>query len=141
MEYITSRRFLLPDTADAMANTFWFNMWLTRQWPYRELDSGNVLYWYQSPTKQLTWKSHVTEVDRFPYDNKVEAERVMRDRFGDFDTEQPYFVDAPEHGYCIAWKVLSLEQLDVTRPEGFRMPMLGWLRVDTVIAEKWSLPV
>lgn len=130
MEYITSRGFALPESAEEMAEAFWFNMWRAKQWPYRELNSGDLLYWYESPSKSIIWRTEVTEVARFEYEDKSVAGRVLEERFGEFDKLQSYFLQAPSEGYCLAFKVLPVERVDYPRPEGFKFPFLGWLRVD-----------
>lgn len=139
MEFVTSRRFQLPDSAQEMEERFWFNMWQTQQWPFRELTIGDSLYWYESPAQRLVWNTRVSSIERFTYSTKFEAAQTLRTRFTDLDTEQSYFAEAPERGYCLAWKVTSLERLDLPKPAGFRFPMLGWLRLDDEIASQWRL--
>ena len=137
MEYITSRRFTLPDLANEFADSVWFNLWRIRLWPYRELVVGDILYWYESPSKCIVWRSRVTDVDRFFYDSKKAVRERLRARFGDFDTTQPYFVKAPEQGYCLAYEVTPLGRLRLPKPDALRFPQHGWLRVDNHIASRW----
>ncbi len=42
MEYITSRGFALPESADDFASLLWFNLWRLKLWPYRELAVGDI---------------------------------------------------------------------------------------------------
>ncbi len=139
MEYVTSRRFHMPVSAQEMEERFWFNMWRTQQWPLRELAVGDGLYWYESPAQRLVWNTRVSSIEQFTYTTKFEAAQALRTRFTDLDTEQPYFVEAPERGYCLVWKVTPLERLDLPKPAGFRFPMLGWLHLDNEIASQWGL--
>jgi hypothetical protein len=44
--YIISGSFRLPTDADVMTNSLWFNMWQSRLTPYAELQSRNIVYWY-----------------------------------------------------------------------------------------------
>lgn len=144
MEYVTSRGFVLPESSEEFAADFWFNLWRVKLWPYRELVVGDLLYWYESPTKRIVWKSRVTDLDRFPYDGKDSVRNRLVSRFGDFDPAQPYFVNAPEQGYCLAWKIMPLQRVDLPKPDDLRFPQQGWLRVDDEIAQKWlfkSAPV
>lgn len=144
MEYVTSRGFALPESAEEFADSFWFNLWHIKLWPYRELVVGDLLYWYESPSKRIVWKSRITDLDRFPYDNKDAARDRLISRFGDFDPAQPYFVEAPEQGYCFVWKVMPLQRINLPKPGDLRFPRQGWLRVDDEIAIKWlsqSAPV
>jgi len=137
MEYITSRGFALPKAANDFSNDFWFNLWHRKLWPYRELVRGDILYWYESPAKRIVWKSQVNEIDRFSYENKEVVKNKPESRFGKFDLSQPYFVAAPEQGYCLAWKVTSLQQVDLVKPKYLRFPQQGWLQVDDEVAKNW----
>lgn len=137
MEYITSRGFTLPESNEELEDRFWFNLWRIKLWPYTELLVGDILYWYESPSKRIVRKSRVTDVDRFSYDNKDAAQDRLVSRFGDFDPDQPYFVEAPEQGYCLAWKVTPLQRVDFPKPDDLRFPRQGWLRVDDEIATRW----
>jgi len=139
MEYITSRGFKLPKSAEEMTNRFWFNMWRLKLWPYQELVVGDILYWYESPDKCIVWKTRVSDVDRFQYGNKDAAGRRLKERFSDFDREQPYYLEAPTKGFCLAWKVRPLQRVNIPRPDNFRFPQQGWLRVDDEITRKWQL--
>ena len=127
----------MPESDDGMADKFWFNMWQRRLWPYEELVASDQLYWYESPNKRIVWKTRVSNVDRFPYSNKDMAKRRLKERFGAFDESQPYFIEAPHQGFCLAWRVRPLQRLDLPKPTGFSVPRQGWLRVDDTIAQKW----
>jgi len=86
----------------------------------------------------------VTDLDRFPYDNKDAARDRLVSRFGNFDPTQPYFVEAPEQGYCLVWKVMPLQRINLPKPDDLRFPRQSWLRVDDEIAIRWlsqSAPV
>lgn len=139
MEYITSRGFELPESAEEMVDRPWFNMWQLKLWPYQELVVGDILYWYESPNKCIVWKTRVSDVDRFQYNDKDAAGRRLKERFGDFDRKQPYYVEAPTKGFCLAWKVRPLQRVNIPRPDDFRFPHQGWLRVDDEITRKWLL--
>ncbi len=137
MEYITSRGFALPESAEEFADGFWFNLWRIKLWPYRELVIGDLLYWHESLSKRIVWKSRVTHLDRFPYDSKNAALHRLVSRFGDFDPAQPYFVEGPDQGYCLAWKVIPLQRVSLPKPDDLRFPRQGWLRVDDETAIQW----
>ena len=132
MAFITSRNFALPETADGMSEGFWFNLWTRRLWPYRELEAGHTLYWYESPSKIVSWKTEVKQVDQFEYSDKAEAADRLHSVFGDFDQLHPYFVDGPDAGYCDAWNVTPVQRVDLARPDGFRFSQNGWMRVSEV---------
>ena len=137
MEYITSRGFKLPDSSEEFASSFWFNLWGRRLWPYEEVDIGHTLYWYESPCRAIVWKSRVAKIDRFGYDSKRSLASELISEWGAFDTAQPYFVDASENGYCLVYRVLPLQRLNLSKPEDFKFPQQGWLRVDDRIARMW----
>src|SRR5271166_1727344 len=50
MTLVTSRNYVLPDNPDAFSNGLWFNLWTKKLWPYNELEPGDTLYWYESPS-------------------------------------------------------------------------------------------
>jgi hypothetical protein len=130
MKYITSRGFILPISAEEMVDALWFNMWRSKQWPYNDLKVGDWLYWYESPSKSIVWRTAVVEVSKFVYQDKKVVECNLEERFGEFNKSQAYFLQAPPEGYCLAYKVLPTERVNYPRPEGFKFPYLGWLRVD-----------
>src|SRR5207302_8535700 len=89
--YITSRGFKLPDAADEMERSVWFNLWTKILWPYRELQPGEDLYWYESPSTAIVWRTRVTWVEAFPYSNLDDALTSLESRFvAHIDRGQPY---------------------------------------------------
>lgn len=137
MEYITSRGFKLPESEQEFADSFWFNLWSIKLWPYQEIVVGDVLYWYESPSKCIVWKSRVIDLDRFPYNNKQNVRDRLGSRFGNFDPNQSYLLEAPGKGYCFAWKVAPLQKVNYPKPDNLRFPMQGWLRINKDIAQNW----
>jgi len=107
MAFVTSRNFTLPDTPDGLTNGLWFNMWAKKLWSYNELEPGHTLYWYESPSRCIVWRSKVMEVIRFPYKRKDEVEKKLQ--LTNVQAAQPYFVDAPESGFCLSYKVKRLK--------------------------------
>ncbi|MGB8217521.1 MAG: HNH endonuclease [Candidatus Methanoperedens sp.] len=135
MKFITSRS-KLPSSADEMAG-LWFNLWSKQYWPLNELNVGAGLYWYESGTKSIVWKTIVEDVDRFSYGSKDEAKHKLKSRFGEFDDKQSYFIKAPSQGFCLAFKVKPLQILNLPKPDGFKFPRQGWLSGEDEIAQKW----
>jgi hypothetical protein len=76
-------------------------------------------------------------VERFAYDTKRAAADKIRETIGDFDERQDYFVQGPERGYCLGYRVDLAEKKRLPKPAGFNFPRLGWLRVDAKIASSW----
>jgi hypothetical protein len=141
--FITSRGFALPTDSGEMGEKLWFNMWQRRLWPYKELDEGDTLYWYDTKEKAIVWRSRVVQVERFEYANKDEVRKRFHVSFGLDDLNDPYFDKAKDQGYCLAYMVDSLVRLDVPKPADFNFPMEGWLRCGDEDAVDWlkNLPV
>jgi hypothetical protein len=137
MQYITSRGFRLPRSSVEFGDSYWFNLWKRKLWPYEEIQVGALLFWYETPSKRMVWKSTIRYVGRFSYGSKSEARKRLISTFGDFDQSQSYFVNAPPDGYCLAYKVTPLVRVDVEKPHNLRFPQEGWLRINAKIATMW----
>jgi hypothetical protein len=135
MSWVTSRNYILHDDADAFSNGLWFNLWTKKLWPYNELEPGDTLYWYESPRKCIVWKSRVVEVLRFPYETKKEVEQKLN--LTPVQAAQDYFVDGPEAGYCLSYKVAAINRVSIARPEDFKFPHQGWLKVSPEVVAAW----
>ena len=135
MALITSRNFVLPQLSDAMRTNVWFNMWTMNRWPYKELNPGETLLWYESPNQHIVWSTNVTDVTRFPYSRREEVAAKLK--LSAVEAAQPYFVKAPASGFCLSYRVNPIERLDLSRPDDFRFPQLGWLRIDDDVVKKW----
>src|SRR5262245_24972922 len=98
MEYIVSRKHILPSTAQEFESAFHFNLWIKQNWPYKNLVIGDILYWYETSSQGIVWKTRTVKVERFTYQSKADLHEILRSRFDDFDEHQSYFVEAPEHG-------------------------------------------
>jgi hypothetical protein len=137
MEYITSRNFTLPVTPPEMGRRGWYNMWQKQLWPYRELSVGDILYWLESKSGTVVWKTQVVDVDRFQYTDKATAVDRMEQKFGKFDRGQRYLANAPDGGFCLAYRVATIERVHVPKPDGLRFPHQGWLSVESELGRKW----
>lgn len=135
--FVTSRPFPLPTDAAGMADKLWFNMWERRLWPYKELEEGDTLYWYDTTEQAIVWRSRVTQVERFEYASKEEVRKRFQVAFGENNLNDPYFDAASNQGYCIAYKVDSLVRLTVPKPADYRFPQGGWLRCSDEDANEW----
>jgi hypothetical protein len=135
MSWATSRNYVLPNQADAFSNGLWFNLWTKKLWPYNELEPGDTLLWYESPSKCIVWKSRVVEVLRFPYETKKEVEQRLN--LTPVQAAQEYFVDGPEAGYCLSYKVAAIERTNIPRPDDFKFPHQGWLKVSPEVVAAW----
>ncbi len=138
MKYITSRWFPLGDDARRFENEPRFNLWQRKLWPYEDLITGDEVYWYETTDKAITWRTRIFEIHRFEYMNKRTAKRKLKAIFRNLNvSESSYFVDSPDQGYCLAFKVKVIKKLNLPKPKGYKFPRLGWLRVDKKIAETW----
>ena len=135
MSWVTSRNYVLPDDAEAFSNGLWFNLWTKKLWPFNELESGYTLYWYESPSRCVVWKSRVLEVLRFSYSSKTDAEKKLN--LTPVQAAQDYFVGGPEAGYCLSYKVAAIERLNIPRPDDFKFPHQGWLRISPETLAAW----
>ncbi len=134
MEYITSRSFTLPEDSKELEKSDWFNMWAKQLFPYKELLIGDILYWYDSTKNAIVWKTKVTEIVRFPYQSKQE----IISNFKDVSNEN-YFKTRAEKGFFISYKITVIESVSFNKPDNYRFPHLGWVRIDNQIAEKWLI--
>jgi hypothetical protein len=136
MEFITSRPNLL-DQPKEMDQELRANMWSKKFWPYEELNLADTVYWYETISKCIVWKSQVVKLEKFSYSNKQSAFRTLEDQFGPFNKRFIYFENAPISGYCLAFRVKTLEKLSLPKPEGLKFPHLGWLRINERIYREW----
>src|SRR4051812_15889812 len=88
--FVTSRGYTLPTTPDGMAASPWFNLWQRRLWPYRELQPGDTLFWYDATAQAVVWASRVSRVERFEYGSKDDVRERLRAVFGDQSFSDPY---------------------------------------------------
>ncbi len=135
--FITSNGHELPNDANRFAIRPWFNMWKRRLWPYNELKVGDTLFWYDSKLKMVVWKTKVTKTAPFQYANKNEARELLLKEYGDDPADDPYFIKASDHGYCLAFKVKPLERLNLPKPDDYKFPKGGWLRCSAPKAQEW----
>lgn len=137
--FVTSRGYVLPATPEEMEASPWFNLWQRRLWPYRELSQGDTLYWYDATEQAVVWASRVTWVTRFEYGSKDEVRERLRAEFDDPSLAHPYLDRAADQGYCLAYRVDQVRRVRVPKPDGYRFPQEGWLRLDEVNApEEWA---
>jgi predicted restriction endonuclease len=132
MEYITSRGFSIPTDLREMEQLDWFNMWERKHFPYSELLLGNILYWYETKTQRLVWKTIISFVERYAYTDKKKILKQYENLRGN-----KYYEGRPKQGYFVGYKVKVLERLDIPKPQDFNFPQLGWLRINDELAQKW----
>ncbi len=137
MEYITSRGHEIPNNVVEFEADLRFHLWRNKLWPYQELVIGDILYWYETPSQSIVWKSKVVDVERFPYNNKDEVRRKLIERFHNFDETESYFVKSPETGYCLALKVRAVERVNFHKPTNILFPQQGWLKINDDIVKRW----
>jgi len=65
MEYIISRNFTLPTTSQEFEAGFHFNLWSRKLWPYEKFETGDILYWYETPSGCIVWKTRTVKADGF----------------------------------------------------------------------------
>jgi hypothetical protein len=112
-------------------------MWQPRLWPYRELQTGDLLFWYDPTIQSIVWRSQVTSIERFRFTDKREVEERLYSVFGIQVGDDPYFVKAANSGYCLAYQVDSLVRCDIPKPVHYRLPQIGWIRATDETAQEW----
>ncbi len=136
MVFVTSRNVALPDSPEGLTNGVWFNLWPNKLWPYNELEIGATLYWYHSPSRCIVWRSRVVDVNRFAYRRKDEVKENLQ--LTTPQAAESYFANAPESGFCLAYRVEALERMSLPKPDDFRFPQQGWLKITDDVAHEWS---
>lgn len=135
--YVTSRGFLLPESRKEMGNV-WFSLWRNRLWPYDNLQPGDELYWYESPSKRIVWRTLVTQVEAFPYASLAAAlDRVDEAFEVEIDREQRYLDGKPDEGYCLAYRVDAVERLNLPKPADVSFNQQDWERGDRPQIAAW----
>jgi hypothetical protein len=135
MAFITSRNFALPTNAKDLSAGVWHNMWGKKQWPYRELQEGMTLYWYEPPSGYVVWRSRVDGVERFVYESKDDVKKKLN--LSPKQTAESYFTEAAPSGYCLSYKVQALQRLNLPKPTELRFPQPGWLRITKEVEQQW----
>lgn len=140
MEYITSRGRNYPIDPIEMREQPWYNTFRRKLWPYEELLVGDTIYWYESPSKQIVWKSRVSEVGRFQYPDKRSLKTWLESKPNKPDTSGPYWDNTPDHGYCLFFTVDEPQtRITIPKPAGYGFPRPGWLRVNIETAKTWGI--
>lgn len=136
MAYITSRRELLASERE-MKKATWYNMWSTKRWPYGELLRGDLVYWYESSSGRILWKTYVERLERFRYQTKEGAAGRIEQKLGPVDRNERYYRGRPKKGYCLAFKLGRVTKVRFPKPSGVGFSRLGWQRVDESVVKKW----
>jgi 5-methylcytosine-specific restriction endonuclease McrA len=137
MEFIISRNYPLPDTPSEFGKEVEFNLWSRKHWPYYHLQTGDVIYWYETPRGRIAWKTRTLKAERLAYQTTAQLRRWLRSNFGPYDETESYVVNAPEHGFCLAFKSKALRRLNIRKPSRIRFPRLGWCSAEEEIGRNW----
>ena len=137
--HVTSRPFELPDSATEMSHEIWFQLWQKRLWPYNELRPGDELYWYESPSKRIVWRTSIVQVEAFAYADRNDALLHLNELFdAEIDLTQPYLNGKPMEGYCLGYKVSADERVDIPKPEWIaKFNQMGWEHGDRPEISRW----
>ncbi len=140
MVYIASRKILLPSAGETMDTHYRYNLWSKKFFPYDVLAKGGIVFWYESSDKCIEWKTVVETVERFEFRNSVDVERELTKRFGYFKSEdysQDYFKGKNKDGFCLAYKVKTVQKLSIVKPDTFIFPQIGWMSGNHENAKLW----
>jgi hypothetical protein len=72
----------LPADRQEMLEAVWFNMWRLQLRPYRELQPGDTVFFYDPPSGQVRWRRRVSQVLADPYQGVAERSRMVGRRVG-----------------------------------------------------------
>ena len=138
MAWITTRAYKLPIKTEEMENRIAYNIWKIRLTPFSGLKVGDLLYWYETPSQSLVWRTEVTSVASFQYNTKQELRNKLIQFFSHLDESESYYLDSPTSGYCLAYKSRPLQKLNLPKPDRLQVNLRpGWLRVNLEIAREW----
>lgn len=139
--FVTSRSFELPESSVVMTGSVWFNLWSRNLWPLKEIEEGDTLFWYETPSKKIVWQTELDHVEAWTYADLGDVLDEIEDTFGvEIDRDQDYLESNPPEGYCLAYAVNTLRRVDLPRPDGVRFNMLGWERGDDPRIASWLAP-
>ena len=140
MVYIASRKILLPSAGETMETHYRYNLWSRKSFPYDVLAKGDIVFWYESSDKCIEWKTVVETVERFEVQNEADVKRELTKRFGYFKSEdysKDYFGGKNKHGFCLAYKVKTIQKLRIVKPDTFIFPQIGWMSGNHENAKLW----
>ena len=123
-----------------METHYRYNLWSKKFFPYDVLAKGDIVFWYESSDKCIEWKTVVETVERFEFRNSVDVERELTKRFGYFKSENyshDYFKGKNRDGYCLAYKVKTIQKVRIFKPDTFRFPEIGWMSGEIDNAVQW----
>jgi len=135
MEFVVSRNYVLPKRPRAFSEEPSYNLWSRKVWPYTDLAVGDILFWYESKTGAIVWKTKVAAVDHLRYARKKEVARRLH--LPREEIESIHFRHAPNSGFCLAYKVKPLNRINIRKPDNFRFPHQGWLRITPEFRKSW----
>jgi hypothetical protein len=114
-----------------MDELVWFNLWHNKLWPYNELQPGDEVFWYESPSRKIVWRSRVVQVESFPYAELDSALDRLDVAFGcAIDRKQDYLEGKPSSGYCLGYRIEAQQRLEFAKPAHVRFNQQGWERAD-----------
>ncbi len=139
MECIAYYDTILPESASVLEGLLRYQLWPVQFWPYNLLAIGDIVYLYESQSNAIRWKTRIRMVEKFTYQNKGQA-RDHLVRLGGFDTRDPRFINSPEMGFCLAYRLKVLQKLDLGKPLEITFPRFGWLRLYEENVNSWLMP-
>ena len=127
-EYITSRPERFPESQSELENVLVYNMWKKIVFPsFHNLKLGDVIYWYDSMSQEIKWKTQIISVHKMKYNDKAEIKKIFTQL--PLKPDKKYFDKAANKGVFLGYTVQVINQLSVKLPQGFKMHNSGWKRV------------
>lgn len=137
-------------SAAAVRREVWWNLWKTRQEPYKTIADGSLILLLDSwPGRGgvLSWLVRARDVRTQVLPDKNAAIRSIAGWTGWSRREvlgNPYTADRPaDAGHVIFWRADPIARLDVVHPPQLAVRRNGWLVTDDVELKSWgvTLPV
>ncbi|AEG43663.1 hypothetical protein [Isoptericola variabilis] len=125
---------LIDIDADTLAEQWYWNLWKTRSFPFRDLTDGTqvalVASW--SGGKRIAWLVQAADVIAERADGWQQAVDLLADHTElgrDRVLKNAYTADkqGSDVRYVLAWRVVPIRRLDLPWPDGLRFGGNGWL--------------
>jgi hypothetical protein len=134
----------MPARSEA-AGHHW-NLWKTRQPPFRELKDGDDVVLVDSwrhGEGRLTWQVSARSVLASQYTSKSDAVRQISRALGLTAAQvrrSEYTARGPDAGYILAWRWEPKHRINLSRPADMAFQRNGWLSLsDPRTLQRWGL--
>lgn len=134
----------MPSRSEVASWSHW-NLWRTRQQPFKELADGSevVLVHSWPGGGRLAWQIAAADVVSASYASKSDAVKQISSALGLTSRqvqEHEYTARGPDSGFVLVWSYRPVRRLDLPRPSDVRFRPNGWLKEDDpAILQRWGV--